>query len=371
MSKHRKRAHHPEGHLHTCPTCQHEYEGHFCNNCGEKFFHPHDLSLPHLLEDAVDKFTHFDLKIPKSILLLFNPGFLTEKFLMGIRKPFANPVQLFLIANVIFFLFYKVASFSDFTPSWGDQHYFRLSEYKTLTWTKPLDDKIEDLFDAKEDTKWVKIADKIPIDASKVTIVDSTLQHTLDTSIQPHIVLFDAIVKGPNPKIKIDETYQGKINHDFYLEMQKNSAAYSKSLIFLLILLVAPFLYLFYLKSFQNIGTVLIFATHFVSFYIIYFGLNSLLIIKYGWGLSEPFSWIYNATKGTIWRDGLKLFVAHGFEFNSLPFLMAYLFIAFRRLFKPHWGYNLFASYCISRIFFFLCFGVYKKIILWIAISNY
>jgi hypothetical protein len=371
MSKHRKRAHHPEGHLHTCPTCQHQYQGHFCNNCGEKIFHPHDLSLGHLLEDAVDKFTHFDLKIPKSILLLFNPGYLTEQFLMGIRKPFANPVQLFLIANVIFFLFYKITPFSDFTPSWGDQHYFKLSEYKTLTWTKPLDNKVEQLISDKIDAKWAKMANKIPIDASKITIVDSILQHTLNTSSHPHVVLFDAVVKGPNPKIKIDETYQAQINMDFYHEMQKNSAAYSKSLIFLLILLVAPFIYLFYRKSFQNIGTVLIFATHFVSCYILYFGLNSFLIINYDWRFLEPFSWIYSATKGTIWRDILNFVGGFGFEFNGLPFLMAYLFFAFRRLFKPHWGYNLFASYCISRIFFFLCFGVYKKIILWIAVSNY
>jgi Protein of unknown function (DUF3667) len=371
MSKHRKRAHHPEGHLHTCPTCQHQYKGNYCNNCGEKIFHPHDLSLAHLLEDAVDKFTHFDLKIPKSILLLFNPGYLTEKFLKGIRKPFANPIQLFLIANVIFFLFYKMVPFSDFTPSWGDHHYFKLSEYKILTWAKPLDDKIEDLFDKKVDTKWAKIAEKIPIDASKVIIVDSILQHTLDTSTQPKVVLFDAVVKGSSQKIKIDETYESQINMDFYHEMQKNSAAYSKSLIFLLILLVAPFIYLFYRKSFQNIGTALIFATHFVSFYIIYFGLNSLLIIKYDWGLCEPFSWIYDATKGTVWRGVLRFVGGDRFEFNSLVLLMAYLFIAFRRLLKPNWVYNLLASYCISRIFFFLCFGVYKKIILWIAVSNY
>ena len=103
MSKHRQRHKLPLDHVHTCPTCQHQYLNDYCNNCGEKIFHEHDLSLPHLLEDAVDKFTHLDLKIPRSIALLFRPGYLTQTFLTGVRKPYSNPVQLFIIVNVIFF----------------------------------------------------------------------------------------------------------------------------------------------------------------------------------------------------------------------------------------------------------------------------
>jgi Protein of unknown function (DUF3667) len=354
-----------------CPTCQHQYQGDYCNNCGEKIFHPHDLSLPHLLEDAVDKFTHFDLKIPKSIALLFNPGYLTDKFLHGIRKPFANPVQLFLIANVLFFLMYKVAAFSDFTPVWGDHNYFPLSGYKALAWTKPLDDKINGMLDEKISHKWEKMAEKIPVDATRIKIIDTTMQRILDTTKQSKLVLLNALLIGKNNKIEVDEAYQGQVEAAVYAEMKNHSATYSKSLIFLLILLIAPFIHLFYRKSFQNVGSVLIFATHFVSCYILYFGLNNLMIAKFDVGLTEPFSAIYAATKGTFVRDIINFTVGYGFEFNGLPFLMAYLFFAFRRLFKPHWAYNLLASYCLSRIFFFLCFGVYKKIILWLAVANY
>lgn len=371
MSKRKKRAHHIEGQLHTCPTCEHQYHGDYCNNCGEKVFHLHDLSLPHLLEDAVDKFTHFDLKIPKSVLLLFNPGYLTEKFLKGIRKPFANPIQLFLIANVLFFLMYKIYAFSDFTPVWGDHQYFPLSSKGILMWAKPLDDKIEAAFEEKASPKWEKMAEKIVVDPSKVTILDTTLQRILDTTSQAKLVLLNALLIPKNKKIEVDSAYRKHIEQAAYNEMRSQSAQYSKSLIFLLILLIAPFIYLFYRKSFQNIGSVLIFSTHFVSAYILYFGLNSVLIHKFNVGLSEPFSMIYGATKGTFWRDVINIVAGFGFEFNGLPFLMAYFFFAFRRLFKPHWGYNLFASYCLSRIFFFLCFSIYKKIILWVAISNY
>ena len=371
MSKRKKRAHHIEGHLHTCPTCQHQYQGDYCNNCGEKVFHPHDLSLPHLLEDAVDKFTHFDLKIPKSVLLLFNPGYLTEKFLKGIRKPFANPIQLFLIANVLFFLMYKIVSFSDFTPVWGDNQFFQLSDKGILFWAKPIDDKINAAFDEKANVKWDKMAEKVVVDPSKVRIVDTTLQRILDTTSQSKLILLNALLITNNKKIEVDLAYKKQIERAAYDEMKEQSAKYSKSLIFLLILLIAPFVSLFYRKSFQNVGSVLIFSTHFVSCYILYFGLNNVLISQLGFGLSEPFSLIYAATKGTFWRDAINLVAGFGFEFNSLFYLMAYFFFAFRRLFKPHWAYNLLASYCLSRIFFFLCFSVYKKIILWIAISNY
>jgi Protein of unknown function (DUF3667) len=323
------------------------------------------------LEDAVDKFTHFDLKIPKSLLLLFNPGYLTDKFLKGVRKPFANPIQLFLIANVVFFLMYKFVTFSDFTPVWGDHYYFPLSDYKALTWTKPLDEKVERIIDEKMAEKWHKVAEKIPVDPAKVRIIDTTLQRTLDTSSNPKLLLLNALLTKKNNKIEVDETYRKQVERAMYDDMKNQSAKYSKSLIFLLILLIAPFIYLFYRKSFQNGGSVLIFSTHFVSVYILYFGLNNVLINKLGFGFSEPFSWIYAATKGTFWREALNIVAGAGFEFNGLFFLIAYLFFAFRRLFKPHWFYNLCAAYCISRIFFFLCFGVYKKIILWIAISNY
>jgi Protein of unknown function (DUF3667) len=369
MSKHRKRAHHPEGHLHTCPTCQHQYQGDFCNNCGEKIFHPHDLSLPHLLEDAVDKFTHFDLKIPKSLALLFNPGYLTEKFLMGIRKPFANPVQLFLIANVIFFLFYKVANFSDFTPVWGDHQYFGLSNHAAFFWAKPIDEKIINAFDDKTSPKWAKLADKIEVDASKVRVIDSVLQKEIDTSNNVKLILFDALMSN-SKKIEVDKAYKKEIQKAAYVEMRNTSANYSKSLIFLLILLVAPFVYGFYRKSFQTFGATLIFCTHFVSFYILFFGLDAFIYAKLGFYLTKPLGFIHKSTDGIL-HDIIVLFVGESFEFHSLVPLVAYLFFAFRRLFKPHWGYNLFASYCLSRIFFFLCFGVYKKIILWIAISNY
>ncbi len=220
MSKRRKRDHHIEGHLHTCPTCQHQYHGDYCNNCGEKVFHPHDLSLPHLLEDAVDKFTHFDLKIPKSVLLLFNPGYLTEKFLTGIRKPFANPIQLFLIANVLFFLMYKILAFSDFTPVWGDNQFFPLSGKGILLWAKPIDDKLDAAFEDKTNAKWGKLAEKVPVDPSKVTILDTTLQHILDTTSQSKLVLLNALLIENNKKIEVNLAYKKQIERASYDEMR-------------------------------------------------------------------------------------------------------------------------------------------------------
>jgi hypothetical protein len=370
MLKRRKRAHRIEGQIHTCPTCTQKYEGHYCNNCGEKESHPHDLSLVHLLEDAVDKFTHFDLKIPKSILLLFNPGYLTEKFLKGIRKPFANPVQLFLIANVIFFLFYKSAKFSDFTPSWGDDKFYKLSGYTLFFWAKPIDDKLEAAFDEKANAKWGKLLDTLDFDAQKIKIIDTTFQRQIDTARSPNHFLINALLKNENNKIVFEKSYRRQIEGAIYKEMARTSATYSKSLLFLLILLITPFVYFFYRKSFKTIGATLIFCTHFVGFYILAFGLNAFLYAQFGFYITAPLAFIYDSTHGVL-RDVINILFGNSFELCTLFILITYLFIACRRLFKPNWGYNLFAAYSLSRIFFFLCFGVYKKIILWIAISNY
>ncbi len=370
MSKHRKRPHRIDGQTQTCPTCNHKYEGHYCNNCGEKESHPHDLSLGHLLEDAVDKFTHFDLKIPKSILLLFNPGYLTEKFLAGIRKPFANPIQLFLIANVIFFLFYKSAKFSDFTPMWGDDKYYKFSGNLVLLWAKPIDDKLEAAFDKKVDTKWGKLLDTIDFDVRKIKVIDTAFQQQIDTAAYPNRLLINALLDRNDKRIEFEKGYRNQTTKMIYQEMGRTSAAYSKSLLFLLILLITPFMYLFYRKYFQTIGATLIFCTHFVGFFILFFGFNAFIYAQLGFYLTAPLGFIYDSTHGVL-RDIVNVLLGGAFEFCLLPILMAYLFIALRRLFRPNWAYNLFASYCLSRIFFFLCFGVYKKIILWIAISNY
>ncbi len=370
MSKNRKKRNYVEGQLHTCPTCGNAYYKDYCNNCGEKIFHRHDLSLAHILEEAVDKFTHLELKIPKSIALLFNPGYLTDKFVHGIRKPFAHPIQLFILSNVIFFLCYKIMPFTDFTPSWGDNQYYNVSNYRLFSWMSPVDEKINSAFDIKQGEKIEKAAQIIGFDLTKITVTDSVFQRKLDTAANPKILAFQQLIFGDTTHFKTDKKYKRQVFNAYSHQMTEESANYSKSLIFLLILLVAPIIYIFFGKKFIYAGSVLIFSIHFVSFYILYFGFDEVLRAKLYLSPTILTTKFYEST-GVFFRQFIEVFFGGTFEFGSLIATIPYLFFSFKRLIQPKWWYNLIASYFIARIFFFICFGVYKKIILWIAISAY
>ena len=89
----------------SCKNCSAQLVGKFCHNCGEKVVEKTDFSLKTLLHQFVDGVFNIDSKVYKTFIhLLFKPGILTIRYIEGIRKPFMKPIQVFLIANVLFFL---------------------------------------------------------------------------------------------------------------------------------------------------------------------------------------------------------------------------------------------------------------------------
>jgi hypothetical protein len=90
-----------------CPTCSAWASASFCQNCGEKRPDKHDLSVTHFLSHAGELFFSWDSKIFRSLLLLFRkPGYLAYEYARGCRKRYVNPVQVFFITNLIYFLLY-------------------------------------------------------------------------------------------------------------------------------------------------------------------------------------------------------------------------------------------------------------------------
>jgi Protein of unknown function (DUF3667) len=333
-----KKTYRPRKHLklhqkeHTCPTCGNGYDGSYCNNCGEKVFHEHDLSLPHLVEQTVDSFTHFDLKIPKSLLNVFNPGFLTYEFLHGIRVPFAKPVQLFIICNVIFFFCHKIVTFSDYTPVLGDHHAFSLSRYLPFKWAEPID-------------TWVgNSIDQITLDKGKTLkmIPDSTQLDSL------YNFLYEQQPKS--------QGFLSPFNQAFY----NKSTVYSKTFMLLLIPLYALVFHAFLFKKIKYFGATLIFALHFACFNLLMFGIYHIIVIYFKIPFTYPLHWLGDFVPKII-RD--FLWGDFGFEFWQLCFFVPYFFIAFRRLFALKWYWNLPLSYLLGRIVFFINFGIYKKIL--------
>jgi len=95
-----------------CISCGTALSGNYCPHCGEKQLIPsRDYSLIKFIEQAVDGITHFDSKFLKSFWWLFTkPGFLTSEFIIGRRSLYTKPVQLFVVAGILFYFVFPVTS---------------------------------------------------------------------------------------------------------------------------------------------------------------------------------------------------------------------------------------------------------------------
>ncbi len=90
----------------TCQTCGSEKQENYCPHCGEKKFDPHSLSIKHVIEEGIEGFTHADHTIFRTLkTLFFRPGQLSLDYIEGRRIKFMKPLGLFLVMNLIFFLF--------------------------------------------------------------------------------------------------------------------------------------------------------------------------------------------------------------------------------------------------------------------------
>src|SRR5205809_6737743 len=87
-----------------CASCSQPLTGRFCSNCGEEAHDPTSLTVRHFLTHTLAHETlHIDGKIWRTLrLLFFKPGFLAAEYAAGRRRPYVNPVRIFLIAIVAY-----------------------------------------------------------------------------------------------------------------------------------------------------------------------------------------------------------------------------------------------------------------------------
>lgn len=78
--------------------------GEYCAQCGERRPEARDLSLRRFLRASLESVTDFDSRGYRSFReLVTRPGSLTANYVAGRRKPYLSPLQVFLIANLLFF----------------------------------------------------------------------------------------------------------------------------------------------------------------------------------------------------------------------------------------------------------------------------
>jgi hypothetical protein len=88
----------------TCPTCATSVTTPFCPQCGESPLRPPDLTLRGIAGKVLHAATSIDGRLLRTMWrLIRHPGQLTVAHLKGQRMPYVPPLQLFLIANALFF----------------------------------------------------------------------------------------------------------------------------------------------------------------------------------------------------------------------------------------------------------------------------
>jgi hypothetical protein len=96
----------------TCPTCGSAARETYCAACGERRFAPAELTLGSLGAQAAESLTNADGRVFRTFkALLMQPGELTLAYAQGRRKSYIGPFQLFVLANVLFFLLQSALGF--------------------------------------------------------------------------------------------------------------------------------------------------------------------------------------------------------------------------------------------------------------------
>jgi len=88
-----------------CKNCGDSFEGNYCNHCGEQVVSEADFTVQSLVRQAMGAITSVDSKLLRTLkLLLFYPGELTVKFIIGVRVYYMRPFQILIVSNIIFYI---------------------------------------------------------------------------------------------------------------------------------------------------------------------------------------------------------------------------------------------------------------------------
>ena len=94
-----------------CPNCSAPLNGHFCSNCGQNQKSIHRFFLT-LINEAFDDIFKADSRPWKTLVgLLFRPGFLSNEYFRGRRASYIQPIRLYFISSILFFVVLSIINF--------------------------------------------------------------------------------------------------------------------------------------------------------------------------------------------------------------------------------------------------------------------
>lgn len=103
-----------------CVSCDAPLTGRFCAVCGEEVREKTRYGLGVFLGRAVGHLLATDSRLLRSFRVLFTrPGALTEAYFRGRRRPYLEPMQVFLLANLVYFVLAGTLGVRSFNTSLG------------------------------------------------------------------------------------------------------------------------------------------------------------------------------------------------------------------------------------------------------------
>jgi Protein of unknown function (DUF3667) len=342
-----------------CRNCGHPFKGRVCNMCGEKVFDGKHLSAKHFFHEVIDFFYHFENKVLKTIKLNFlKPGFVTKENLNGVRVPYAKPIQLYLVVAFLFYIIVSKVRVTDYIPNYGDHNYYQLSDYKLLKWTKSADEWAVNTIDSMWIQKGRDMEKRIAADYAEYFI-------KRDELVLGGRGNKDSVVLSPDklPVIAFRDMAQVR-----WVLFDAKVGTFGKTLIFILLPFFAAVFFLIFFKKIKHYGASLILATHFMVYNLCVYSLNALISTAPQYIDKSLKNWLMRPVNFIFYNDNVEpvstILFGGSFEFFHLLFWMPWMFIAFKRLFNTPWWQNLLISFVCSRVFFYLIFGVLKKIVI-------
>ena len=89
----------------TCKSCGTLLQGDYCHICGEKRITAKDKSIVYWFQEAFSNILLLDGKVINSLrTLLTKPGKMAFDYFEGRRRPYLRMINLFLIANLLYFI---------------------------------------------------------------------------------------------------------------------------------------------------------------------------------------------------------------------------------------------------------------------------
>lgn len=140
----------------TCKSCNNQFNGTFCNQCGEKVHDEHNKKISHLFEEVFHFITHFEGTFFTTLkTILTKPGKLSADYCNGIQKKYFKPIPFFLIL-VILYLFFPIFDGLNVNMTFhkSDKYYGKFARQKVeakLVETKITEAELQEKFKIKSE----------------------------------------------------------------------------------------------------------------------------------------------------------------------------------------------------------------------------